>query len=84
MVGEQATLNDALDTMLVASAEYALVTGRRDVFTGIITVQTVMEAIAAANSSMDDHHEAPVGLNSGAINVVDIESEPAESGGEPA
>ncbi|GGL80208.1 ABC transporter ATP-binding protein [Glutamicibacter protophormiae] len=84
VVGEQATLNDALDTMLVASAEYALVTGRRDVFTGIITVQTVMEAIAAANSSMDDHHEAPVGLNSGAINVVDIESEPAESGGEPA
>ncbi len=84
VVGEQATLNDALDTMLVASAEYALVTGRRDVFKGIITVQTVMEAIAAANSASDDHHEAPVGLNSGAINVVDIEVEPAERGGEPA
>ncbi len=84
VVGEQATLNDALDTMLVASAEYALVTGRRDVFKGIITVQTVMEAIAAANSASDGHHEAPVGLNSGAINVVDIEVEPAERGGEPA
>ena len=73
VVGEQATLNDALDTMLVASAESAIVTGPRDVFKGLITVQTVMEAIAAANASMDQDHEAPVGLNSGAINVVEIE-----------
>nr|WP_313812939.1 ABC transporter ATP-binding protein [Glutamicibacter sp.] len=82
VVGEQATLNDALDTMLVASAESALVTGPRDVFKGLITVQTVMEAIAAANASMDADHEAPVGLNSGAINLVDIED--AASSGETA
>ncbi|MBM7769569.1 betaine/proline/choline family ABC transporter ATP-binding protein [Glutamicibacter nicotianae] len=84
VVGEQATLNDALDTMLVASSESALVTGRRDVLTGVITVQTVMEAIAAANNSEDADHEAPVGLNSGAINVVDIDGAAAGQGGEPA
>jgi len=82
VVGEQATLNDALDTMLVASAESAIVTGPRDVFKGLITVQTVMEAIAAANASMDEDHEAPVGLNSGAINVVDIDQ--GASSGESA
>ncbi|WP_417366581.1 betaine/proline/choline family ABC transporter ATP-binding protein [Glutamicibacter arilaitensis] len=84
VVGEQATLNDALDTMLVSSSESALVTGRRDVLTGVITVQTVMEAIAAANNSEDADHEAPVGLNSGAINVVDIDSSAAAQGGESA
>lgn len=83
VVGEQATLNDALDTMLVASSESALVTGRRDVLLGTITVQTVMEAIAAANSAQDGDHSAPVGLNSGAINVVDIEGEAAKPDGEP-
>ena len=83
VVGEQATLNDALDTMLVASSESALVTGRRDVLLGTITVQTVMEAIAAANGAQDGDHSAPVGLNSGAINVVDIDSGAANSDGEP-
>lgn len=82
VVGEQATLNDALDTMLVASTESALVTGRRDVLKGIITVQTVMEAIAATNSSMDGDHDAPVGLNSGAINLRDIQLDSQQSGGE--
>ncbi|WP_255248319.1 ABC transporter ATP-binding protein [Glutamicibacter sp. BW80] len=82
VVGEQATLNDALDTMLVASTESALVTGRRDVLRGIITVQTVMEAISASNANLDDDHDAPVGLNSGAINVADIQMDRGESGGE--
>lgn len=82
VVGEQATLNDALDTMLVASTESALVTGRRDVLKGIITVQTVMEAIAASNSNMDGDHDAPVGLNSGAINLKDIQLESQQTGGE--
>jgi len=84
VVGEQATLNDALDTMLVASSESALVTGRRDVLQGVITVQTVMEAIAAANGAQDGDHSAPVGLNSGAINIVDIDSEATKPDGEPA
>lgn len=83
VVGEQATLNDALDTMLVASSESALVTGRRDVLLGTITVQTVMEAIAAANGAQDGDHSAPVGLNSGAINIVDIDSGAANPDGEP-
>nr|WP_258133503.1 MULTISPECIES: ABC transporter ATP-binding protein [unclassified Arthrobacter] len=82
VVGEQATLNDALDTMLVASTESALVTGRRDVLRGIITVQTVMEAISASNANLDDDHDAPVGLNSGAINVADIQTDRGQTGGE--
>ncbi|WP_279402601.1 hypothetical protein [Arthrobacter sp. JCM 19049] len=36
--------------MLVSSTESAIVTGRRDAYAGIITVQTVMEAISAANA----------------------------------
>ena len=82
VVGEQATLNDALDTMLVASTESALVTGRRDVLKGVITVQTVMEAIAASNSNLDEDHDAPVGLNSGAINLQDIQLDSQQPGGE--
>lgn len=71
-VSLQATLNDALDTMLVASTESAIVTGLRDVYEGVITVQTVMEAISSANAAGADG-QAPVGLNSGAINQVAID-----------
>ncbi|MGR6900309.1 ABC transporter ATP-binding protein [Glutamicibacter sp. BSL13] len=72
-VGWQATLNDALDTMLVSSTESAIVTGRRDAYAGIITVQTVMEAISAANAAAGADHEAPVGLNSGAISQIALQ-----------
>ncbi|XQN47435.1 ABC transporter, partial [Glutamicibacter creatinolyticus] len=72
-VGWQATLNDALDTMLVSSTESAIVTGLRDAYAGIITVQTVMEAISAANAAAGADHEAPVGLNSGAISQVALQ-----------
>ena len=44
-VGLRSTLNDALDTMLVSSQGGALVTGRRDAFVGVISVDTVMAAI---------------------------------------
>lgn len=67
VIGDKSTLNDALDTMLVASSEAALVTGNRDAFKGLITVQTVMEAISAAHDSAMNDGDAPVGLNSGAI-----------------
>jgi len=65
VVGSRATLSDALDTMLVSSAGAVLVTGRRDVFLGVIDIKTVMDAISKAHdaaglASMD----APVGLNS--------------------
>ena len=71
VVGEGATLNDALDMMLVSSAGAALVTGRRDVFVGVITVEVVMEAItsaraAAAAASADD---SPVGTNTDSIAI---------------
>ncbi|MCC3300545.1 ATP-binding cassette domain-containing protein [Arthrobacter sp. zg-Y895] len=68
VIGNQSTLNDALDTMLVSSTGAALVTGPRDRFLGLITVQTVMEAITAANDAAQQGSSgAPVGLNSGAI-----------------
>jgi osmoprotectant transport system ATP-binding protein len=44
-VGLRGTLNDALDTMLVSSQGGAIVTGRRDAYVGVITVETVMAAI---------------------------------------
>ncbi|MCC3278297.1 ABC transporter ATP-binding protein [Arthrobacter sp. zg-Y40] len=68
VIGDQATLNDALDTMLVSSTGAALVTGPRDRFLGLVTVQTVMEAITAANEAAQlGSSGAPVGINSGLI-----------------
>ena len=81
VVGNQATLNDALDTMLVASSETAVVTGRRDVFLGVINVKTIMEAISAAHASAaESEGDAPVGLNSGAIPSINVESVIAANG----
>ncbi|MCC3294143.1 ATP-binding cassette domain-containing protein [Arthrobacter sp. zg-Y411] len=68
VIGNQATLNDALDTMLVSSTGAALVTGPRQSFLGMVTVQTVMEAITAANdAAQQGSSSAPVGINSGMI-----------------
>ncbi|WGW13402.1 ATP-binding cassette domain-containing protein [Saxibacter everestensis] len=67
IVGNRATLNDALDTMLVSSMGAAIVTGRRDRLLGLIDVETVMGAITAARAQAaaagDD--DSPVGTNSG-------------------
>ncbi|WP_241972568.1 ATP-binding cassette domain-containing protein [Cryobacterium cryoconiti] len=66
VVGNRSTLNDALDTMLVSSAGAALVTGRRDMFKGVIDVKTVMDAITRSQAAavlVSD--QAPVGLNTG-------------------
>ncbi|WP_241977581.1 ABC transporter ATP-binding protein [Cryobacterium cheniae] len=66
VVGIRATLNDALDTMLVSSAGAALVTGRRDMFKGVVDVQTVMDAITRSQAAAGlDSDQAPVGLNTG-------------------
>ena len=66
VVGIRATLNDALDTMLVSSAGAALVTGRRDMFKGVIDVQTVMDAITRSQTAAGlESDQAPVGLNTG-------------------
>jgi osmoprotectant transport system ATP-binding protein len=73
IVGDQATLNDALDEMLVASTSNALVTGNRGAYKGLISVDTVTQAIADAR---DAHQasKAPVGLNSGAMAAVAVAS----------
>ena len=66
VVGYRATLNDALDTMLVSNAGAALVTGRRDMFKGVIDVQTVMDAITRSQTAAGlESDQAPVGLNTG-------------------
>lgn len=70
VVGARATLNDALDTMLVSSVGAALVTGKRDRFLGVIDVETVMDAITALRISAAVAADTPVGINSGEIPVV--------------
>ncbi|GAA1365877.1 betaine/proline/choline family ABC transporter ATP-binding protein [Arthrobacter rhombi] len=67
VVSDRSTLNDALDVMLVNSVSAALVTGRRDAFLGLVTVDTVMESIRAAQQAAKGDSDSPVGLNSGAI-----------------
>jgi osmoprotectant transport system ATP-binding protein len=68
VVGRRATLNDALDTMLVSSVGAALVTGRRDTFLGVIDIETIMNAITAvratAAAALSD--DSPVGTNTDA------------------
>ncbi|WP_258375326.1 ABC transporter ATP-binding protein [Curtobacterium sp. MCSS17_008] len=71
VVGEAATLNDALDTMLVSSAGAALVTGRGEAFRGVITVETVMDAITRSRAAAaSDHAHAPVGTNTNPIETL--------------
>ncbi|MFP7833951.1 ABC transporter ATP-binding protein [Marisediminicola sp. LYQ134] len=70
VVGRRATLNDALDEMLVSSAGAALVTGKRDAFIGVINVETVMTAITAAREAASTAASAPVGTNTGPIGGV--------------
>jgi osmoprotectant transport system ATP-binding protein len=70
VVGSRATLNDALDTMLVSSAGAALVTGKRDRFLGVIDVETVMDAITSARAAAATSADAPTGTNSGEIPLM--------------
>ena len=79
VIGTGATLNDALDTMLVSSAGAALVTGRRDAFAGVIDVETVMDAITKAReaTSAGRTGDAPIGATS-----TTTGSAPIRSGGD--
>jgi osmoprotectant transport system ATP-binding protein len=71
VVAPTASLQDALDTMLVSSAGAAIVTGRRGEFAGVITVEVIMDAITRARESAAEVAEdAPIGLNTEAIAVV--------------
>ncbi len=82
IVSARATLNDALDTMLVSSAGAALVTGPRDVFEGVIDVTTIMEAITAAHeSAAGESVNAPIGINTSSLPVLVPDAVPAELSG---
>ncbi|KDP90109.1 MULTISPECIES: ABC transporter ATP-binding protein [Clavibacter] len=86
VIGNRATLNDALDTMLVSSAGAALVTGRGGAFLGVIDVETVMDAITSARASAAGGVVgAPVGTNTGTIGTVGADAARAEqAAGSPA
>lgn len=75
VIGRRATLNDALDTMLVSSVGAALVTGRRDMFLGVINIETIMDAITAvrADAASAASADTPVGTNTEAISIIDID-----------
>jgi osmoprotectant transport system ATP-binding protein len=79
VIGNRATLNDALDTMLVSSTGAALVTGRAGAFLGVIDVETVMDAITSARASAAGGVAgAPVGTNTGTIGTVGADTARAE------
>ncbi|TFD87103.1 ATP-binding cassette domain-containing protein [Cryobacterium lactosi] len=86
VVGIHATLNDALDTMLVSSAGAALVTGRRDTFKGVIDVKTVMDAITRSQgAAVLESDQAPVGLNTGVFQAqASAEADPSDTAGHGA
>ncbi|WP_258069780.1 ABC transporter ATP-binding protein [Arthrobacter sp. SX1312] len=69
LIGERATLNDALDIMLVSSVGAALVTGGRDSFRGVVDVETIMVAMTQAHAHARTSHAEgkPVGINTGAL-----------------
>ncbi|MFI7483981.1 ABC transporter ATP-binding protein [Kocuria sp. M1R5S2] len=69
LVGTGATLNDALDTMLVSSTGSALVVGPRDRLEGVIYVETVMAAITEARRAVAAE-DAPLGHNTGQLPAV--------------
>lgn len=69
LVSTRSTLNDALDTMLVASTGEALVEGGRGRYMGIITVETVMRAITELRRYTPGDY-TPVGNNTGEIPVT--------------
>ncbi|AYD89895.1 ATP-binding cassette domain-containing protein [Actinomyces sp. 2119] len=66
-VGARSTLDDALNTMLLAGSTQAVVHGSRQRYLGVITVSTVIKAIEQASSrAPDEAAAAPLGHNSGA------------------
>ncbi len=78
LVGERATLNDALDIMLVSSVGAALVTGGRDSFRGVVDVETIMVAMSQAHARARTSHAEgrPVGINTGALTALGAPGEP--------
>ncbi|WIY81459.1 ABC transporter ATP-binding protein [Propionimicrobium sp. PCR01-08-3] len=70
-VSEESTLTDALSSMLVSNAGAALITGRRDSFQGVITVEVVMDAITRLRTAAPGADSTPVGGNGSDPNAPD-------------
>lgn len=72
VVGERASLNEALDTMLASDVGAALVVGSRDRLLGAVDVTVIIDAISAARSSAAEAPEdaAPVGTNTGPTDMI--------------
>lgn len=68
-VGDSSTLDDALDTMLVAGTSEAVVTGPRGRYKGVITARTIISSIENMTPEADEV-STPVGHNTGMIPVA--------------
>ncbi|HLR28930.1 MAG TPA: ABC transporter, partial [Ruania sp.] len=61
-LSRRATLNEALDTMLVASQNGVIVTGKRDTYLGYLTIDTVMSFmtdLTGATAASPDSSASP-------------------------
>ena len=70
IVTAHSTLNDALDAMLMGSTGSAIVVDRRDRFTGLVTIATIMDAIASSQSAAREDSATPTGTNTGEFAAV--------------
>ena len=50
VISTASTLNDALDEMLTSSHGVVVVTGRRNVYQGVVRIETIMEAMQSVHS----------------------------------
>ncbi len=82
VIGMDATLNDALDAMLVATTGHAIVAGRRGALQGVVDIESVTAWIGQARKLADDRN-APVGMNSGAIPAVATQPDANREGDTP-
>ncbi|NUR94191.1 MAG: ABC transporter, partial [Kribbellaceae bacterium] len=57
-IDRRATLNDALDTMLMSSHGSAVVTGRRDEYLGVVDFQAVLARIQDSNGQQEDRKQS--------------------------
>lgn len=68
IVGEDATLEDALNTMLVSRVGAGLVVGARGRFEGVVDLDAVMESLQSQRTATGSG-AAPVGSNDADIRV---------------
>lgn len=68
IVGMGATLEDALDTMLVSRAGAAVVVGARGRFEGVVDIDTVMQSLRERRGHQGDA-KSPVGTNDASAHI---------------